>query len=50
MLLRLNYIISKDKIPENLLLCCKSTIVCFYTQHLLIRNGKNVLRSSNIFY
>lgn len=41
---------SKDKLPENLLLCCKSTIVCFYTQRLLIRNGKNVLRSSNIFY
>ena len=41
---------SKDKLPENLLLCCKSTIVCFYTQRLLIRNGKNVLRSSNIFF
>ena len=39
----------KDKLPENLLLC-KSTIVCFYTQRLLMRNGKNVLRSSNIFF
>lgn len=29
----------KDKLPKNLLLC-KSTIVCFYTQRLLMRNGK----------
>ena len=27
-----------------------NTIVCFYTQRLLIRNCKNVLRSSNIFF
>ena len=38
---------SKDKLPENLLLC-KSTIVCFYTQHLLMRNGKNAVRSGDI--
>lgn len=39
---------SKDKLPENLLLSCKSTIVCFYTQHLLMRNGKNAVRSGDI--
>ena len=38
----------KGKLPENLLLSCKSTIVCFYTQHLLMRNGKNAVRSGDI--
>ena len=39
----------KGKLPENLLLlCCKSTIVCFYTQRLLMRNGKNAVRSGDI--
>lgn len=40
-----------DKLPENLLLLlllCKSTIVCFYTQRLLMRNGKNAVRSGDI--
>ena len=37
----------KGKLPENLLLC-KSTIVCFYTQRLLMRNGKNAVRSGDI--
>ena len=39
---------SKDKLPENLLLCCKSTIVFICTQLFLMRNGKNAVRSGDI--
>lgn len=38
----------KGKLPENLLLCCKSTIVFICTQLFLMRNGKNAVRSGDI--
>ena len=47
MLLNRNYIQGQD--PRKLVIMLQKYNF-FYTQGLLMRNGKNVLRSSNIFF